>query len=114
MHAFALLRRSAVLVTATMIVFSVAACSDDEEDDAAGGGGDACGQLCTGGGFKGGTAQEFSQVVECQCTGTSSSGGLKKASCESYCAPRGIAAEKSFLSTETTENDKCVCDGTGG
>ncbi|MBX3188639.1 MAG: hypothetical protein KF819_16600 [Labilithrix sp.] len=81
--------------------------------DAGGGGGDACNTLCVDAQFASGKSTDFgSNVVECQCAGTSAGGGIKKPACEAYCGPLGVAPAKSFVTTEVSMNDKCVCDGT--
>lgn len=125
------------LVTAVallpLVALSVlpAACSDDDPaptgdggtnntgdgggggngDGGGGGGGSGCGGLCKTAGFADGTESKFDgNITECQCTGTG--GAVTKASCEAYCAPFGVGADKAFLTTEVAPDDKCVCDGT--
>jgi hypothetical protein len=79
-------------------------------DDAGGGGGDGCDGLCTGAGFASGEEFDFDPVFECMCDGDGD--GIEQADCNAYCAGFGVDADNSYLSTETTTNDKCVCDGT--
>jgi hypothetical protein len=81
-------------------------------DDGGGGGSDgaACNSLCTGAGFESGAELDFGQVVECVCTG--SAAGIAKKACEAYCSAFEVRAEFSYLSMNTSANDKCVCDGT--
>jgi len=92
----------------------LAACSNNGNSSADGGsgGGGACTSLCTGAKFTSGTEQKFDngKVVECMCAGAGT--GIAKTACESYCAAFSVSAAKSFLSTETSKDDKCVCDGT--
>lgn len=124
-----------VLVVASVCV-SVSACSSSSDDKGPGsgtgeagadtstndasadtstndaGGGDGCNKLCVDAKFSSGKATQFGMdVLECQCSGTSSVGGITKPACETYCAPK-VAPAKAFLSSEVSPNDKCVCDGT--
>lgn len=99
-------------------------CGDDDDDDDGGGGGannagnnegsggdGACGTLCTGAGFSGGEEADYSgTVLECTCSG--SGNGIAQADCADYCEAFDVGADKAFLSTEISDNDKCVCDGT--
>lgn len=98
------------LVPLAFVALTACSNSNNASTDGGSGGGGACANLCTGGKFSGGTESKFDKVTECQCTGSGT--GIAKAACEGYCAPLGISAAKSYLSTETTTNDKCVCDGT--
>lgn len=87
--------------------------TDGGTDSGGGGGaaGNSCGALCTGGGFSGGKEEKFQgTVTECTCEGTGT--GIGQAACTTYCAQFSIPADKAFLSTENSPNDKCVCDGT--
>ncbi len=123
------LRALSFVVIASVIV-SASACSSSSADkgsgtgdagaetstnDASGGdasGGDTCNTLCVAAKFASGKATQFgADVLECQCSGTSSVGGITKPACETYCAPK-VAPAKALLSSEVSPNDKCVCDGT--
>ena len=85
---------------------------DDAGKDASSGGGNTCEDLCSGAGFSGGDEQQFDNgdLVECTCSGTGA--GIEQDDCSSYCDQFGVGPDKSYLSTENADDDKCVCDGT--
>ncbi len=101
---------SALLVT-------LAACGgsgDSGGKGAAGndGGGAGCGGLCTGAGFAGGEEADYGGgVVECQCSGEGE--GIQADDCATYCADFGVSPDRSFVTSESGADDKCVCDGSG-
>lgn len=76
-----------------------------------GGDAEACTNLCVGAGFDSGTEENFGgEVIECLCAGSGT--GIAQDDCSDYCSGFDVAPENSFLSTEFSANDKCVCDGT--
>jgi len=80
-------------------------------DSAGGGDGAGCTSLCTGSGFASGSQMNFGGgVIECVCSGAGKA--IAQADCGAYCADFDVAADKSYLSMQTVQGDKCVCDGT--
>lgn len=74
---------------------------------------EGCPGMCVDAGFADGNEADYGgEVIECQCTG--GSGELDLGTCETYCEGFGVAASNTYLSSEVTTNDKCVCDGTQG
>lgn len=103
-----------VLILSTLTLWQCNSSSTgatDTGDDDTGETTASCNSLCTDAGFESGTEEDFGGgLIECTCSGEGD--GITQESCNTYCADFDVTEENSYLSTENTDNDKCVCDGT--
>ncbi len=100
--------RLALVVTA-LGALSIACAAGAGEGE--GEGEDDCTLLCTGAGFDEGTSTDFGGgLVECLCAGDGD--GIAEQDCDDYCGIFDVGADKALLSSEASDDDKCVCDGT--
>ena len=97
-----------ILLVSSLTLWQCSSSSDSVDDT---GDAEACNTLCTDSNFDSGDEIDFGGgLIECTCAGEGD--GIEQTACADYCADFDVSEENSILSTNETEHDKCVCDGT--